>query len=418
MPSALSFLATVTCVRAVGCIAAGTAAVEAQKQNDPGLRTFVEQLAFPPASNQGIVLAARDGGVFAYGTAAFAGSMGGRSLNAPVVGIAETPAGDGYWEVASDGGVFNFGDAAFYGSMGGRHLNAPVVGIAATPDGRGYWLVAADGGIFNFGDAAFSGSMGGQHLNAPVVGMAASDGGGYWLVASDGGVFNYGSAGFFGSAGGLRLNAPVDGIAATPDGGGYWLVGSDGGVFNYGNAGFDGSVPGQGIVGQPPVVGIAARPPAAGTGWWDRAAPLRLRGRSVPRFAGRAPARCPVRAWRPGRRADGARRPSDEVGTAVHVDAGTGDVAVAPGHEVRGERGHLVGQAGSADVGGLVEGLVDPRHDVVGVRRVEVLGREDLLEVLGEAGGDDGAGAHGIDEDPIGRQRLGEVLGDARHRRL
>ncbi len=263
--SALSLLDTLTCVRAVGCLAAGTAAVQAH-ENDPGLRAFVEQMSFPPASNQGFVLAARDGGVFNYGTAGFAGSMGGRRLNAPVVGIAETPDGGGYWEVASDGGVFNFGNAAFYGSMGGQHLNAPVVGIAATPDGQGYWLVASDGGVFRFGDAQFHGSMGGQHLNAPVVGMAASDGGGYWLVATDGGVFNFGDAGFFGSAGGQRLNAPVAGIAATPDGGGYWLAGSDGGVFNYGNAGFDGSVPGQGIVGQPPVVGISRTP--TGAGYW------------------------------------------------------------------------------------------------------------------------------------------------------
>ena len=27
-------------------------------------------------------------------------------------------------------------------------LNQPVVGMAATKDGGGYWLVAADGGIF------------------------------------------------------------------------------------------------------------------------------------------------------------------------------------------------------------------------------------------------------------------------------
>jgi len=263
--SALSLLNTVSCVRAVGCLAAGTAATQGQ-QNDPGLRPFVEQMAFPPASNQGIVLAAHDGGVFNYGTAQFHGSMGGRHLNAPVVGIAETPDGGGYWEVASDGGVFNFGDAAFYGSMGGQHLNAPVVGIAATPDGQGYWLVASDGGVFRFGDAQFHGSMGGQHLNAPVVGIAASDDGGYWLVAADGGVFNFGDAGFFGSAGGLRLNAPVTGIAARPDGGGYWLAGSDGGVFNYGDAGFYGSVPGQGIVGQPPVVGISRTP--SGAGYW------------------------------------------------------------------------------------------------------------------------------------------------------
>ena len=75
--------------------------------------------------------------------------------------------------MASDGGVFNYGDAAFEGSMGGQPLNTPIVGMAATPDGGGYWLVASDGGIFSFGDAAFHGSMGGQHLNKPIVGMAA-----------------------------------------------------------------------------------------------------------------------------------------------------------------------------------------------------------------------------------------------------
>lgn len=37
--------------------------------------------------------------------------------------------------------------------------NAPIVGMAATPTGKGYWLVAADGGVFSFGDAAFFGSL-------------------------------------------------------------------------------------------------------------------------------------------------------------------------------------------------------------------------------------------------------------------
>ncbi len=46
--------------------------------------------------------------------------------------------------------MFSFGDARFLGSMGGTRLNQPVVGIAATPDGGGYWLVASDGGIFSF----------------------------------------------------------------------------------------------------------------------------------------------------------------------------------------------------------------------------------------------------------------------------
>jgi len=263
--AALSLLATLSCVRAVGCLAAGTAATDAS-QNDPGLRPFVEQIAFPAASNQGIVLTALDGGVFNYGTTQFHGSMGGQRLNAPVVGIAATPDGAGYWLASSDGGVFAFGSARFYGSMGGQHLDRPIVGIAATPDGRGYWLVASDGGVFTFGDAQFHGSMGGLHLNAPVVGIAAADEGGYWLAGSDGGVFNFGDAAFFGSAGATHLNRPVSGIAATPDGMGYWMVGTDGGVFDYGDAGYFGSVPGQGIVGQPPVDGIARTP--SGTGYW------------------------------------------------------------------------------------------------------------------------------------------------------
>ncbi|MHB8220654.1 MAG: penicillin acylase family protein, partial [Acidimicrobiales bacterium] len=118
------------------------------------------------------------------------------TLNAPVVGIATTPTGGGYWEVASDGGIFAFGNAQFYGSMGGQHLNAPVVGIATTPTGGGYWEVASDGGIFAFGNATFDGSMGGKALNAPVVGIATTPtGGGYWEVASDGGIFAFGNAG-------------------------------------------------------------------------------------------------------------------------------------------------------------------------------------------------------------------------------
>jgi ribosomal protein L24E len=88
--------------------------------------------------------------------------------------MATTPDGKGYWLVASDGGIFAFGDAGFYGSMGGRPLDRPVVGMATTPDGTGYWLVASDGGIFAFGDAAFAGSMGGHPLDAPMVAVGGS----------------------------------------------------------------------------------------------------------------------------------------------------------------------------------------------------------------------------------------------------
>jgi N-acetylmuramoyl-L-alanine amidase/ribosomal protein L24E len=179
----------------------------------------------PTPDGKGYWLVASDGGIFTFGDAAFIGSEGGSPLHAPIVGMAPTPDGKGYWLVASDGGIFTFGDAGFFGSEGAATLNAPIVGMAPTPDGKGYWLVASDGGIFTFGDAAFIGSEGGSPLHAPIVGMApAPDGKGYWLVASDGGVFTFGDAGFFGSEGAATLDAPIVGMAADPNGKGYWLV--------------------------------------------------------------------------------------------------------------------------------------------------------------------------------------------------
>lgn len=37
--------------------------------------------------------------------------------------------------------------------------NAPIVGIAVTPTGAGYWLVAADGAVFALGDAEYLGRV-------------------------------------------------------------------------------------------------------------------------------------------------------------------------------------------------------------------------------------------------------------------
>ncbi|MHB1582155.1 MAG: hypothetical protein ACYC0E_00195 [Acidimicrobiales bacterium] len=90
-------------------------------------------------------------------------------LNQPIVGMSSTPDGGGYWLVASDGGLFAFGDAAFLGSMGGQPLAKPNVGMAPSPHGAGYDEIASDGGIRAFGDAPFVGSMGGRPLNRPVT---------------------------------------------------------------------------------------------------------------------------------------------------------------------------------------------------------------------------------------------------------
>ena len=219
-------------------------------------------MASTPSGN-GYWLVNAAGGVSPHGGARFYGSMAAAHLNSPIAHIVSTSDGLGYWLVAGDGGVFAFGDAGFFGSMGGLRLNAPVVDVAPTTDDRGYWLAASDGGIFAFGDARFWGSMGGRRLNDPVVGISAdAQTGGYRLVASDGGIFAFGAP-FFGSTGSLRLAKPIVSMADAAPASGYWFVAADGGVFAFG-APFHGSGGGQPIPAA--VVGMAGD--AATGGYW------------------------------------------------------------------------------------------------------------------------------------------------------
>jgi hypothetical protein len=222
----------------------------------------------------GYWLLGADGGVFSFGDAQFHGSLpqsgyfpygSGRphSLNAPLVGIASTSDGNGYWLVASDGGVFCYGDAAFYGSTGSKTLNKPIVALVPTIDGKGYWLVASDGGVFAFGDASYHGSTASLKLNAPVVGMVRTfDGKGYWLVGADGGVFAFGDATFQGSLAGHPPASPVIGVAPSGDNHGYWLVTAKGVVYPIGDAVNHGSGPTSAF----PIVGVEGS--ADGNGYW------------------------------------------------------------------------------------------------------------------------------------------------------
>jgi hypothetical protein len=179
------------------------------------------------------------GDVSVFGAATCYGSLTGRTLNKPIVGIAVDRNTGGYWLTASDGGVFAF-NAPYYGSTGGLKLNKPIVGIATDINSQGYYLVASDGGIFAYNEP-FQGSTGGLKLNKPIVGMSVDRAtGGYWLVASDGGVFAY-NAPFEGSTGNLKLNQPVMAMASSSDGSGYNLFATDGGVFSF-NAPFQGSL--------------------------------------------------------------------------------------------------------------------------------------------------------------------------------
>jgi uncharacterized protein YkwD/ribosomal protein L24E len=216
-------------------------------------------------SGGGYWRAAADGAVLAAGNAVFYGSMGGVPLHRPIVGMAPTPDSKGYWLVASDGGIFAFGNAKFHGSTGGMRLNQPIVGMASTPDGKGYWLVASDGGIFAFGNAKFYGSTGSMRLNRPIVGMASTkNGGGYWLVASDGGIFAFGNAKFYGSTGSMQLARPITGMAAVPSGAGYMLVAADGGVFLFGAVTFYGSAAGA----CPGAIAVGVATSSGATGYW------------------------------------------------------------------------------------------------------------------------------------------------------
>ena len=233
----------------------------------PNIRQQVQHIVMSAHGNTpGYWVATRDGGVQAFGAAGAYGSMAGKRLNAPIVGMASTTTGKGYWLLGGDGGIFSFGDAVFHGSTGGLRLNAPVIGMAATPTGRGYWLVAADGGIFSYGDAVFHGSTGSMRLNAPVLGMApTATGDGYWLFAKDGGIFSFGRAVFHGSTGSMKLNSPVNGMDKEFAGRGYWLVARDGGVFAF-DVPFYGSVPGIGVSNY---VGAAAmRSTSTGRGYY------------------------------------------------------------------------------------------------------------------------------------------------------
>ena len=166
--------------------------------------------------DSGYVLVASDGTFYGFGNAPQLPALG--HLKSPIVGavidLNPNAQGPAAYVVSAGGGIFSIGAATYYGSMGGHRLNSPIVGMAVTPDGQGYWEVAADGGVFSFGDAAFNGSMGGKSLSAPITGIAATPSGdGYWLVGADGSVYPFGDAGKFAASTGHA--SPIVGISVT-----------------------------------------------------------------------------------------------------------------------------------------------------------------------------------------------------------
>ena len=216
---------------------------------------------------KGYWLATAGGGVRAYGDATMHGTALSAQLSAPVVTIARTADGQGYWLLTAGGGVRAFGDATWFGSWSVRPLVSPAVGLVATPDGRGYWIVNRAGGLRAFGDAHNYGHPGPTHPGGPVEGMASTiDGLGYWIVTADGHLFNFGDAPkLVISTHGRYFTQTVAGIATAPSGTGFWLVGQNGQVQSYGA---QTPVFGSNAAAAPvqPIAAITAAPD--GSGYW------------------------------------------------------------------------------------------------------------------------------------------------------
>jgi hypothetical protein len=113
---------------------------------------------------------AADGGVFAFGDAGFLGSLGGSPPPSPIVALAPTSTGGGYWMVSRDGTVYAFGDAAHRGNLTGGQV---ATDIAALPAGRGYAVLAETGAVRAFGPGATDVSVSQTNRLQPAVGQRA-----------------------------------------------------------------------------------------------------------------------------------------------------------------------------------------------------------------------------------------------------
>jgi hypothetical protein len=211
-----------------------------------------------------------DGGVFDFHRS-FVGSVPPPSLGLHIfdfVGMASTR--NGYWLVERNGGVFAFGTARYLGSLPGKHIHVDdIAGIAITPDGGGYWIVSSNGTVYPFGDAVSHGDARALGIHNAVA-ISSIGAGGYWLLTSSGAVYPYGNAAAVGDC--RKASSPCHGTTdivgmAIRNAGGYWLVARDGSVFTFGDARYHGSCRqhGSGCGNVHDVVGIASPDP---NGYW------------------------------------------------------------------------------------------------------------------------------------------------------
>lgn len=182
------------------------------------------------ADGRGYWLVTSSGRAYAFGDA--------RKLRASahghrIAGIVANPRG-GYWLFTASGNVYRSSGVGYFGSGAARHAQTPIVGMASTADGRGYWMVSSSGRVYAFGDAT---RIRGPSPARSVAGIVANPRGGYWLFSTSGNVYRGAGSGWFGSVATRRVRRPsIVGMASTADGRGYWLVSSSGHVYSFGDA--------------------------------------------------------------------------------------------------------------------------------------------------------------------------------------
>jgi Peptidase A4 family len=229
----------------------------------------------PTADHRGYWMVSSDGGVFAFGDAAYAGSVPASGIGpvgshaphhlvAPIVAIVPTENGKGYLMVGKDGGVFAFGNAHFAGScasIGG--CPAPVVTVVPDATGNGYWMLLTNCDMVAFGDAPKITDTNCQsfaHANKLTATSAAAtpSGKGYWVLLSNGTVFPEGNAMALGpgpDAKAASASDPAVAIVPTSDGRGAWVVDANGAVDAFGDAPQLSGVAGKALTA--PIIGAA-----------------------------------------------------------------------------------------------------------------------------------------------------------------
>ncbi len=88
------------------------------------------------------------------------GSVPGTWSGTLAFNVRPSTPGQGYYLYRQNGALVPFGNdgyLTYLGDLSEQPLNRPIVGMATTADGGGYWLVASDGGIFAFGTPRSSG---------------------------------------------------------------------------------------------------------------------------------------------------------------------------------------------------------------------------------------------------------------------